>query len=81
MAGQVAKQVYQAERLAPPTSLEQITSAYKTLWSRASDAGYWAKFVSSGEWQKAGIYAVEALGIFTIGEMVRKRLSPGGAHC
>ncbi|KDN42622.1 hypothetical protein K437DRAFT_248919 [Tilletiaria anomala UBC 951] len=73
VAGSIAKQVYQAERLAPPSSIEQITSAYKTLWSRASDAGYWAKFVSSGEWKKAGIYAIEALGIFTIGEMIGRR--------
>ena len=73
VAGAIAKQVYRAERLAPPTSLEQITSSYKTLWSRASDAGYWSKLVSSGEWQKVGIYAIEALGIFTIGEMVSGR--------
>ncbi len=62
--------MYQAERLAPPTSLGEITSAYQTLWSRASDLGYWSKFVSSGQWKTVGIYAIEAWGIFTIGEMV-----------
>lgn len=68
--GAVLKQVYIAESLAPPKSLNALTSSYKTLYSRVIDANYFPSIIKSGEWKKVGVYAVEAYGIFTIGEMV-----------
>ncbi|PWZ01024.1 hypothetical protein BCV70DRAFT_216340 [Testicularia cyperi] len=73
VAGSVAKQVYVAEGLAPPTSLNTIVSAYRQIWAKASDKTYWAQLLTKGEWRKFGIYAVEAYGIFTIGEMIGRR--------
>lgn len=81
VAGSLLKQVYVAERLAPPTSVDVISSAYRSMWARARDPAYWARFVESGEWKKVGIYAVEAWGIFTIGEMVGCREELLSAYC
>ncbi|KAE8247094.1 hypothetical protein A4X06_0g4706 [Tilletia controversa] len=71
--GALAKQVYVAKRLAPPTSTESILSAYKSIWAFASNPAQWSRLVQNGEWKKVGIYSVEALGIFTIGEMIGRR--------
>ncbi|KAE8220670.1 hypothetical protein CF319_g5840 [Tilletia indica] len=71
--GALAKQVYVAERLAPPTSTESILSAYKSIWAFASNPAQWTRLVQNGDWKKVGIYSVEALGIFTIGEMIGRR--------
>ncbi|KAJ1032500.1 hypothetical protein NDA16_000524 [Ustilago loliicola] len=73
IASNIAKQVYVAEGLAPPTSLNTITSAYRQIWSKASDKAYWAQLLTKGDWKRVGIYAVEAYGIFTIGEMIGRR--------
>lgn len=68
--GHIAKQVYIAESLAPPKSFAVVRESLQTLYRRAIDASYWQRLLQSGEWKKVGIYAVEAYGIFTIGEMV-----------
>ncbi|SPO22726.1 related to ATP20 - subunit G of mitochondrial F1F0-ATP Synthase [Ustilago trichophora] len=73
VAGNIAKQVYIAEGLAPPTSLHSITSAYRHIWSKIADKSYWTQLLTKGDWKKVGIYAVEAYGIFTIGEMIGRR--------
>ncbi|SOV07059.1 related to ATP20 - subunit G of mitochondrial F1F0-ATP Synthase [Ustilago sp. UG-2017a] len=73
VASNIAKQVYVAEGLAPPTSLNTILSAYRQIWSKASDKAYWAQLLTKGDWKRVGIYAVEAYGIFTIGEMIGRR--------
>lgn len=73
VASNIAKQVYVAEGLAPPTSLHTITSAYRQIWSKVSDKTYWTQLLTKGDWKKVGIYAVEAYGIFTIGEMIGRR--------
>ncbi|TKY85147.1 hypothetical protein EX895_006227 [Sporisorium graminicola] len=73
VASSIAKQVYVAEALAPPTSFQSITSAYRQIWSKATDASYWAQLLTKGDWKRVGIYAVEAYGIFTIGEMIGRR--------
>jgi hypothetical protein len=39
---------------------------YGTLWARARSVAYWRKVVTSGEWARLGIYAVEAYGIFKV---------------
>lgn len=67
------KQVYVAEKLAPPTSFSAITEAYTTLFNRARDLNYWRELARSGAWAKVGIYALEAYGVFKIGEMVGRR--------
>ncbi|KAF7966735.1 hypothetical protein HWV62_37259 [Athelia sp. TMB] len=61
---ELLKQVYLAERLQPPTSLSTIQSAYKTIWTRASNPAYWREAAKTGELAKVGVYAVEAYGIF-----------------
>lgn len=73
VARELLKQVYVAERLQPPANLAVVRSAYSTLWSRASSQAYWRGILSSGEWAKVAIYAVEAYGIFKIGEIVGRR--------
>jgi len=73
VAREFLKQVYVAERLQPPTSLNTITSAYATIWARASNPQYWREIARSGEWTKVGIYAIEAYGIFKVGEIVGRR--------
>lgn len=70
VVGHIAKQVYIAESLAPPKSFGVVQDAYRTLYSRAVDASWWTKLIQSGQWRRVGIYAVEAYGIWTIGEMV-----------
>ena len=71
VAGSLAKQVYIAEKLAPPTSVSQITSAYRQIWECVSKPSYWMNSLPSGEWKKVAVYGVEAIGIFSIGEIVR----------
>ncbi|KAH9838757.1 mitochondrial ATP synthase g subunit-domain-containing protein [Rhodofomes roseus] len=73
VAREFLKQVYVAERLQPPTSLATLQSAYSTLWSRASNPAYWRELVQSGGWTKVGVYALEAYGIFKIGEIIGRR--------
>ena len=72
VAGSLAKQVYIAEKLAPPTSVSQVTSAYQQIWSSISKASWWAHSLPAGEWRKIAVYGVEAVGIFSIGEIVRE---------
>ncbi|CAO1626358.1 unnamed protein product [Parajaminaea phylloscopi] len=73
VVGHVAKQVYIAESLAPPTSFNVVRESLQTLYRRAIDGAYWQKLLRTGEWRKVGLYAVEAYGIFTIGEMIGRR--------
>ncbi|KZW02819.1 hypothetical protein EXIGLDRAFT_744338 [Exidia glandulosa HHB12029] len=73
VAREVAKQVYLAENLRPPSSLETITTAYKTAWSRLRDFNFWVDVLRSGYWAKLGVYALEAYGIFKIGEIIGRR--------
>ncbi|KAI0761562.1 mitochondrial ATP synthase g subunit-domain-containing protein [Trametes elegans] len=70
---EVLKQVYVAERLQPPP-LSAFSSVYSTLWARARNPQYWRELVrSQGDLTKVGIYAVEAYGIFKIGEIIGRR--------
>ncbi|KAL0571462.1 hypothetical protein V5O48_010497 [Marasmius crinis-equi] len=73
VARELVKLVYRAEGLQPPTSVETIRSAYQTLWSRASSPEYWRNAISSGDIARVGIYALEAYGIFKIGEILGRR--------
>lgn len=62
---ELLKQIYVAERLQPP-SMSAVQSAYSTIWSRASNPAYLRDLVSSGDYAKVGIYALEAYGIFKV---------------
>lgn len=73
VAREFLKQIYTAERLAPPTSLSQITSVYKQLYSNAISIPFWRELWTSGQWTKVAIYGLEAYGIFHIGEMIGRR--------
>jgi F-type H+-transporting ATPase subunit g len=73
VAREFLKQIYTAERLAPPTSLSQITSVYQQLYSNAISIPFWRGLWTSGQWTKVAIYGLEAYGIFHIGEMIGRR--------
>ncbi|KIK62333.1 hypothetical protein GYMLUDRAFT_165006, partial [Collybiopsis luxurians FD-317 M1] len=68
---EIVKPVYRTEGLSPP-SVETERSVYKTLCSNAAP-----KAVSSGEVMRIGIYGLEAYGIFTVGEMIRRGSTVG----
>ncbi|KAL1405088.1 hypothetical protein Q8F55_008711 [Vanrija albida] len=69
----LVRQVYKAEKLAPPTHLSQWATAYANIWARASSPAWWRSALESGEWAKVAIAAVEAYGIFKIGEIIGRR--------
>ncbi|KAI0261181.1 mitochondrial ATP synthase g subunit-domain-containing protein [Gloeopeniophorella convolvens] len=73
VAREVFKHIYTAERLQPPRSLDAVRSAYSTLFARGSSVTFWREAVRSGEWARIGVYAVEAYGVFKIGEIVGRR--------
>ena len=68
------RQVYVAEGLAPPNSVEAFTSVYRTLFERGKNPAYWREIAQSGEWAKVALYGIEAYGIFHIGEMSERKL-------
>ena len=74
MAGAIAKKVYIAEGLAPPSSFQTVADAFRTMYARASDPNYWTRIYNNGEWKQLAVYAVEA---FECGEehLPRIRLS------
>jgi F-type H+-transporting ATPase subunit g len=65
VARELMKQVYVAERLAPP-SLGAVQSAYSTLFSRAANPAYWAELINTGGWTKVAVYGLEAYGIYKV---------------
>ncbi|WRT65901.1 uncharacterized protein IL334_002852 [Kwoniella shivajii] len=69
----VAKQVWQAEKLAPPLDAATWARAYSQIWSRATNGGYWRNLLKTGGWASLGVAAVEAYGIFSIGEIIGRR--------
>ncbi|KAI0293003.1 mitochondrial ATP synthase g subunit-domain-containing protein [Multifurca ochricompacta] len=73
VAREVLKQIYTAERLQPPSSLGAVLGSYSTLWSRTRSISYWREIIKSGEWARLGVYAVEAYGVFKVGEIVGRR--------
>lgn len=71
VVGALAKHVYVSEKLAPPTSLHQVSTAYRQIWECVSNLSWWTHVLPGGEWKKVAVYGVEAVGIFAIGEIVR----------
>ena len=50
VAGEVAKQVYIAERLAPPTSVAEVQAITSQAWAQASQPSFWTNLIQSGQW-------------------------------
>ncbi|GAA6037214.1 hypothetical protein JCM8097_008624 [Rhodosporidiobolus ruineniae] len=72
VAKELAKQVYVAEKLAPP-SFAQVSYTFRQFAQQAPHLSFWQKLYESGEYKRWLLYAVEAYGIFTIGEMIGRR--------
>ncbi|KAG5646248.1 hypothetical protein DXG03_004075 [Asterophora parasitica] len=72
VAREVLKQIYRTEGLAPP-SLSTVQTAYKSLWSQATNPTYLREIAGNGQLARVGVYAVEAYGIFKIGEILGRR--------
>ncbi|WFD33391.1 hypothetical protein MCUN1_000204 [Malassezia cuniculi] len=71
VAGALAKQVYITEKLAPPTSFSTIVSAYQKIFQSVTSPTWWSHTVPAGDWKKLVVYGAEAVGLFSIGEIVR----------
>ena len=69
---EIAKQIYVAERLAPP-NLAAVKAAYCSLWSQIAAPGALRTLAQSGQVAQVGIYGLQAYGIFKIGEIVGRR--------
>ena len=69
----VLKQVYKTEKLAPPSSLAELQSAYQTLFQRAKSLPYWQNLWTTGQWKVVAIGGLEVYGIFKIGEILGRR--------
>ena len=67
VARELLKQIYIVERLQPPTSFATITDAYSVLWTRAKNPQYWRDLLTTGDWARVAVYAVEAYTIFKVG--------------
>ncbi|BGP14525.1 hypothetical protein JCM10213_005186 [Rhodosporidiobolus nylandii] len=72
VAKELAKQVYVAEKLTPP-SFAQFSYTFRQFAQQAPHLSFWQKLYESGEYKRWLLYAVEAYGIFKIGEMVGRR--------
>ncbi|BGP54470.1 hypothetical protein JCM8202_001548 [Rhodotorula sphaerocarpa] len=72
VAREVAKQVYVAEKLTPP-SFAEASYTFRQFARDAPHVSFWRKLYESGEYKRWLIYAVEAYGIFKIGEMIGRR--------
>ncbi|ORY72387.1 hypothetical protein BCR35DRAFT_307658 [Leucosporidium creatinivorum] len=72
VAKELVKQVYVAEKMSPP-SVSQFTYTYSQFFNNAKNPSFWQKLYTSGEWKRVAIYAVEAYGVFKIGEMIGRR--------
>lgn len=51
----LCRQVYQAEKLAPPTHLSQWASAYSQIFSAAASPAFWQKAMSNGQAAKIAV--------------------------
>ncbi|GAA6011254.1 hypothetical protein JCM10207_008279 [Rhodosporidiobolus poonsookiae] len=72
VAKELAKQVYVAEKLAPP-SFAQVSYTFRQFFQSAPKLSFWQKLYESGEYKRWLLYGVEAYGIFKIGEMLGRR--------
>lgn len=73
VVGSLAKQVYIMEKLAPPTSFSVVADAYRKIFASVTSPTWWTHTVPAGDWKKLALYGTEALGFFSIGEIIGKR--------
>lgn len=57
----IARQVYQAEKLAPPTNISAWANAYAQIWARGTSAQWYQSIAKNGEWAKVGVYVSDRL--------------------
>ncbi|WAR55074.1 hypothetical protein PtB15_4B693 [Puccinia triticina] len=69
---EVLKQVYIKENLAPP-KIDQIKSSYQEILKNVGSLNFWKQSLESGDWKRLAVYGVEAVGLFSIGEMIGRR--------
>ncbi|KAF5347481.1 hypothetical protein D9758_015043 [Tetrapyrgos nigripes] len=67
---EICKYVYRSET-SPNTAT--VRSTYQTMWARAINREFWSLAVRSGEIARITVYALEAYGIFKIGEIIGRR--------
>ncbi|KAF9897281.1 ATP synthase subunit G atp20 [Lobosporangium transversale] len=74
VAGQIAKQVYIREGMAPPTGaqIEAAKQATLKFVQSARSTNTW-KNISKDQYLKAGLVAAEAYTFFLIGEIIGRR--------
>ncbi|KAG5733144.1 hypothetical protein E4T56_gene19672, partial [Termitomyces sp. T112] len=46
---------------------------YKTIWDSVTNVAYLRQIAGNGDLARVGVYALEAYGIFKIGEMFGRR--------
>ncbi|KAG0148240.1 hypothetical protein CROQUDRAFT_670047 [Cronartium quercuum f. sp. fusiforme G11] len=69
---ELLKQVYIKEKLTPPGP-DQIKFAYSELIQNLKSLNFWKKLIETGEWKRITVYGIEAVGLFSIGEMIGRR--------
>ncbi|TEB31714.1 hypothetical protein FA13DRAFT_1732596 [Coprinellus micaceus] len=72
VAREVLKQIYHAERLAPP-NFAAVREAYAQIWTSVSSPAALRSFASSGQVAQVGVYGLQAYGVFKIGEIIGRR--------
>lgn len=55
VAGSLLRQVYQAEKLAFPTSLNTWARAYAEIYGKASHGAWWKETLKNGTWAGVGV--------------------------
>ncbi|OCF31908.1 F-type H+-transporting ATPase subunit G [Kwoniella heveanensis CBS 569] len=73
VASSLARQVWQAEKLAPPLDASTWARAYSEIWAKGTNGGYWKNLLKTGGWAGLGVAAAEAYGLFSIGEIIGRR--------
>lgn len=74
VAGQIAKQVYQAEKMSPP-SMTHFESTYKSMYRSLTSGQFVTAFkgISTKDVVKLGVDGITIYGFFVVGEMVGRR--------
>jgi len=55
VAASLMRQVYQAEKMAFPTSISTWANAYAQLTSRAASPNFWKETLKNGTWAGLGV--------------------------
>ncbi|ORY24669.1 mitochondrial ATP synthase g subunit-domain-containing protein [Naematelia encephala] len=69
----LCRQVYKAEGLAPPLDISTWANAYSHIFARATKPSFYREALQTGAWAGLGVAALEAYGIFRLGEIIGRR--------